>query len=125
MEYGAALRHRDPFACLVSALAFWFFYRWQVEKDTETFPSFARPEDWYEIKVLRSANSTLTAPLSGQTANDWTSRLYKACGIKVSKVSHAPRVTAAQMADINGVSEIQVCQQSVVSYLTVILIKLL
>jgi hypothetical protein len=110
MEYGAALRHRDPLACLVSALAFWFFYRWQVEKDTETFPSFARPEDWYEIKVLRTANSTLTTPLSGQTANDWTSRLYKACGIKVSKVSYAPRVTAAQTADINGVSEIQVCQ---------------
>jgi len=25
MEYGAALRHRDPKACLVSAFAFWFF----------------------------------------------------------------------------------------------------
>src|SRR4030081_1529863 len=76
MEYDASLRHRDPLAYLVIALAFWFFYRWQVEKDTEIFPSFAKPEDWYEIKVLRSVNSTLTAPLSGQTANDWTSRLY-------------------------------------------------
>ena len=26
MEYGAALRHRDPKACLVGALAFWFFF---------------------------------------------------------------------------------------------------
>ena len=109
MEYGAALQHRDPLACLVSALAFWFFYRWQVAKDTETFPSFARPKDWYEIKVLWSANSTRTVPLSGQTANDWTSRLYKACGIKVSKVSYTLRVTVVQTADINGISKIQVC----------------
>ncbi|KJZ69953.1 hypothetical protein HIM_10661 [Hirsutella minnesotensis 3608] len=33
MEYGSALRHRDPRSCLVGALAFWFFWRWQVERD--------------------------------------------------------------------------------------------
>ena len=38
MEYGAALRHRDPKACLVGALAFWLFWRWQVE-GIEHFPS--------------------------------------------------------------------------------------
>ena len=52
MEYGSALRHRDPRSCLIGALAFWFFWRWQVEK-VEEFPSFQRSEDWYERKVLR------------------------------------------------------------------------
>ncbi|KJZ70438.1 hypothetical protein HIM_10176 [Hirsutella minnesotensis 3608] len=52
MEYGSALRHRDPRPCLVGALAFWFFWRWQVER-TEKFPVFQRSEDWYDTKVLR------------------------------------------------------------------------
>jgi hypothetical protein len=51
LEYGACLRHRDPLACLVGALAFWLFYRWHVEK--EPFPSFSRREDWYDLKILR------------------------------------------------------------------------
>jgi hypothetical protein len=34
--------------------------------------------------------------------------LYQACGIKTSKVSHAPRVAAAQNADMDGVPEGQV-----------------
>ncbi|KAM4061786.1 DDE superfamily endonuclease [Hirsutella rhossiliensis] len=38
MEYGSALRHRDPRSCLIGALAFWLFWRWQVEK-AEKFPS--------------------------------------------------------------------------------------
>lgn len=52
MEYGSALRHRDPRSCLIGALAFWLFWRWQVEK-VERFPVFQRSEDWYETKVLR------------------------------------------------------------------------
>ncbi|KAM4064283.1 centromere DNA-binding protein complex CBF3 subunit [Hirsutella rhossiliensis] len=52
MEYGSALRHRDPRSCLIGALAFWLFWRWQVEK-AERFPVFQRSEDWYETKVLR------------------------------------------------------------------------
>ena len=35
MEYGADLRHRDPEACLISAFALWFFWRWEVDiRDT-------------------------------------------------------------------------------------------
>jgi hypothetical protein len=32
VEYGSCLRHRDPEACLVGHLAFWFFFRWQTDK---------------------------------------------------------------------------------------------
>lgn len=38
MEYGAALRHRDVRSCLIGALAFYFFWRWQVEKRSR-FPA--------------------------------------------------------------------------------------
>ncbi|KAM4060051.1 centromere DNA-binding protein complex CBF3 subunit, domain 2 domain-containing protein [Hirsutella rhossiliensis] len=108
MEYGSALRHRDPRSCLIGALAFWLFWRWQVEK-AERFPVFQRSEDWYETKVLRRSAKEPQAPLSGQTAREWTSRFYKKAGIKVSKVSHAPRVAATQNADMAGVDEGQAC----------------
>ncbi|KAM4063419.1 centromere DNA-binding protein complex CBF3 subunit, domain 2 domain-containing protein [Hirsutella rhossiliensis] len=107
MEYGSALRHRDPRSCLIGALAFWLFWRWQVEK-AERFPVFQRSEDWYETKVLRRSAKEPQAPLSGQTAREWTSRFYKKAGIKVSKVSHAPRVAATQNADMAGVDEGQI-----------------
>lgn len=103
MEYGAALRHRDPKACLISALAFWFFWRWQCEG--EPFPRFTRSEDWYDIKVLRQSKDNVTAQLSSQTANSWTRRTYEKCGIITSKASHAPRVASSQNADLAGVSE--------------------
>ncbi|KAM4056650.1 centromere DNA-binding protein complex CBF3 subunit [Hirsutella rhossiliensis] len=78
-----------------------------VEK-AERFPVFQRSEDWYETKVLRRSAKEPQAPLSGQTAREWTSRFYKKAGIKVSKVSHAPRVAATQNADMAGVDEGQI-----------------
>ncbi|KAM4067738.1 centromere DNA-binding protein complex CBF3 subunit [Hirsutella rhossiliensis] len=75
MEYGSALRHRDPRSCLIGALAFWLFWRWQVEK-AERFPVF-QSEDWYETKVLRRSAKEPQAPLSGQTAREWTSRILQ------------------------------------------------
>ncbi|KAK6854864.1 centromere DNA-binding protein complex CBF3 subunit [Apiospora arundinis] len=67
MEYGAALRHRDPNACL----------------------SLSDP----------------TSPLSPQTANVWTRKLYERCGIQTSKASYAPRIASSQNADFAGVPD--------------------
>lgn len=108
MEYGAALRHRDVRSCLIGALAFYFFWRWQVE-GKEPFPSFAQSQQWYDLKVLRRSAGEPKAMLSAQTARSWTSKLYSRCGISTSKASHAPRVAAAQNADMAGVAEGQVC----------------
>ncbi len=72
MEYGSALRHRDPRSCLVGALAFWFFWRWQVER-TEKFPVFQRSEDWYDTKVLRRSAKEPQGKCSGR---HWLPRLH-------------------------------------------------
>jgi hypothetical protein len=108
MEYGASLRHREPQSCLVSAIAFWFFFRWQVERH-EPFPCFFSNRDWYDIKLLRRSVTELKASLSYQTANSWTKRFYAESGIKTSKTTHAPRVAGSQNADAASVEEGQVC----------------
>jgi hypothetical protein len=51
IEYGDILQYRDVRSCLIGSLACYFFWQWQV-KGTETFPTFACSEDWYNIKVL-------------------------------------------------------------------------
>ena len=104
MEYGAALRHRSPLSCVVGAFAFWFFYRWMVE-GKEEFPSFRRSEDWYLTKVIRRSAAEPSSLFSRSSAGDWLSRMYEQAGIRVSKVTHAPRVSAAQNADKAGVRE--------------------
>lgn len=109
VEYGSCLRHRDPEACLVGQLAFWLFFRWQAEtKAAEPFPDFGRPELWYQTKVLRRGKADYTGQLSYSTAHKWTLDFYGMCGINTSKATHAPRVAAAQNADMAGVSDAQV-----------------
>ena len=109
VEYGSCLRHRDPEACLVGQLAFWLFFRWQAEKTAaEPFPDFSRPELWYRTKILRRSKADYTGQLSYATAHKWTLDFYSMCGITTSKATHAPRVAAAQNADMAGVSDAQV-----------------
>ena len=102
VEYGSCLRHLNPEACLVSQLAFWFFFRWQVEMNAaEPFPDFSRPELWYRTKVIRRGKADYTGQLSYATAHKWALDFY-------GKATHAPRVAAAQNADMAGVSDAQV-----------------
>ena len=123
IDYHAALRHRDPFACIVGSMAFYFFLRWQAEK-REPFPSFQTNEDWYNIKVLRRSAAEYRdkavwdekkqkivyekCELSYQTAKNWTRRYHADAGIKTSKATHAGRVAGSQNADAAGVAEGQV-----------------
>jgi hypothetical protein len=103
MEYGATMRHRDPLCYLISRLAFWLFYRRQIED--EPFPSFKSSDDWYDLKILRQSKDRPTALLSYTTANSWTTRLYNKAGTTGSKTTHLPRVAAAINADMQGVPE--------------------
>lgn len=106
IEYGAVLRHRSHKSCLIGALAVYLFWRWHCSG--ESFPCFRTSQDWYNIKLLKRSNDDRTTSLSGQTARQWTSRLFSACGIKSTKKQHAGRVKGAQIAEDRGVQEDQI-----------------
>ena len=105
-EYGAALRHRDPQSCLIGALAIYLFWRWH--RSGEAFPCFRESQDWYPVRLLKRDNVHLREQLNSDTAADWSKRLYSVAGLRMSKVSHAPRASGAQIAELNGVAEGQV-----------------
>lgn len=50
IEYTGLLRHKDGSMCAMSAMALYFFWRW--EQSGESFPSFKSNKDWYNTKVL-------------------------------------------------------------------------
>ena len=106
LEYGAALRHRDHQSCLIGTLAIYLFWRWH--RSGEAFPCFRTSQDWYNIKLLKRDNLHLQELLNSHTASDWTKRLYSIAGLKMSRVSHAPRQSGARLAELNGVTESQV-----------------
>lgn len=106
LEYGATLRHRDYQSCLIGALATYLFWRWHCSD--EAFPCFRTSQDWYNIKLLKRDNSHLQEQLNSNTASNWTKRLYNAAGLTVTRLSHAPRKSGAELAELNGVVESQV-----------------
>ncbi|KAN0085075.1 hypothetical protein V8E54_001542 [Elaphomyces granulatus] len=60
------------------------------------------------VKLLKRHNAHLQEQLNSDTAADWSKRLYSVAGLRMSKVSHAPRASGAQIAELNGVAEGQI-----------------
>jgi hypothetical protein len=60
------------------------------------------------VRLLKRDNVHLREQLNSDTAADWSKRLYSVAGLRMSKVSHAPRASGAQIAELNGVAEGQV-----------------
>jgi hypothetical protein len=51
-DYSACLRHMDVRCCAIGWIALYLFSRWDSAFDSnESFPSFEKSEDWFEIKV--------------------------------------------------------------------------
>jgi hypothetical protein len=51
-EFGSCIRHRNVKLCPVGALGFYLFFRWSIQN--EAIPIVLDPEQWYDIKVLKS-----------------------------------------------------------------------
>lgn len=126
IQYGGALRHRDPFSYLVGAISFWYF--WRLEHEKEPLPDFSDRKTWYKIRILRRSRHVRdsmfmprysfarvwqyshrgTEALTGQTAGVWAGRVQKKAGIHISKPRHGPRRAAPIIADHANVPEAQI-----------------
>jgi hypothetical protein len=80
VEYMGCMRNVDPILCPLSALAFYFFFRWGRE-GAGMFPTFRQPEDYYELYVFPGSVKVPERPLSYHTQFDWNKRMFEAVGI--------------------------------------------
>ena len=107
VEFGASIRHKDPKLCVLGAMALYLFSRFHI--DGEPFPNFSKPEEWYNIKLLKSG-SDRTRSISYKTQYEAIGAAFDACGIFSKAKTHAGRGSSVRMAELLGVPEFDLRQ---------------
>jgi hypothetical protein len=115
LETMGALRNKDPFICPLSALGFYFLYRWDLTE--EPFPDFTERSRWYNIRLLLSSKSkpksktnVANEPLSYNAQYDWMAKAFTMIGLNSAKVTHLPCGVVVRMAELLGVTEEQIAR---------------
>lgn len=103
-QFGAAMRHADPYLCTMGGLSGYLFYRWHILKEPP--PNLRTRKQWYHTKVL--LGSEPTEPMSYQVQYDDIKQVFGEVGVNSDSITHAPRKSAVQMAEFHGVAESQV-----------------
>jgi hypothetical protein len=106
LETVGALRHKDPFVCLLSSLAYYLLYRWDLTD--EPFPDFATRPAWYSIRLLKRVGGDRQAQLSYTSQREWVAKAFDQVGITSSKTTYISRPSRAKLAELLGVSEEQI-----------------
>lgn len=100
-HYHGFLRHKNTFLCPVGALAQWFFYRWEITRETP--PDFRSRESWYQLPLLPKALKTPGEGLSSETQGDWIRRVFEEVDISSTKLLHTFRKSSARAMDLKEV----------------------
>jgi hypothetical protein len=103
-EYGVAVRYKELPLCLLSQIAFYLFFRWDITYEPPLI--FRTRSSWYDIKLFRSGQRT--HPFSYNTQYTWVSNCFKANNVSSLKKIHTGRITGARNAETLGVSEEQI-----------------
>ena len=108
VEHCAVMRNKEPLFCAMSALAFYFFWRWH--RTDEPFPTFRARKDWYRTRAIIGERKDVTKPLNYKTQMDWMKRAYGEAHVPNMKPTHGNRPSGARQAERAGVDDSQVYQ---------------
>jgi hypothetical protein len=106
LETIGALRNRKPLICMLSGLAFYLLYRWDLSE--EAFPDFSKRSAWYDIRLIKGTTGDPKAAFSYNSQREWVAKAFKYAGITSHKKTHIGRSSGAQMAELKGASEDQI-----------------
>jgi hypothetical protein len=106
LETIGALRNRKPLTCVLSGLAFYLLYRWDL--GDEPLPDFSKRAAWYSIRLIKGSSGSREAAFSYNSQRDWVARAFRYAGIVSQKKTHIGRSAGAKMAELKGVSEEQI-----------------
>jgi hypothetical protein len=106
LETIGALRHEEPLLCILSGLAFYLLYSWDLTE--EQFPDFATRPAWYGNRLMKRAGGDRTQQLSYNSQQEWAAKAFEQVGIHSSKATRLGRPSGAKLAELMGVSEEQI-----------------
>jgi hypothetical protein len=109
LEYGSFLGNKEVEVCPLGGLAFPMFDRFDIGREAypeseTTYPSFEKPKDWYDLKVLAKEHKPLDE-INYSTHRNAMNKAYEAPGMSFKASTHAMRGSAARMADLQGASK--------------------
>lgn len=99
-EYGSCIRNKDVDECPIGAMALYLFMRFQV--NGEQFPDLQRRDNWYKTVLFKDKSPTTAVTYHQQ--HHAAKKSHTSCGVKISKVTHAPRSFAATKTLSDGAS---------------------
>ena len=100
------LRHQNPLTCLLSALAFYLLYRWDLTD--EPLPNFSRREAWYGTRLLASSAHGRSRGHGPEEQLDWINKAFEYVGIASHKKTRIGRNSGAKLAELLGICEDQI-----------------
>jgi hypothetical protein len=106
LETIGALRNRKLLTCVLSGLAFYLLYRWDLSD--EPFPDFSRRAAWHNIRLIKGSVKNHEAAFSYNSQREWVAKAFCYAGITSQKKTHIGRSAGAKMAELKGVSEDQI-----------------
>ena len=98
-QYGGVIRNASIHKCTQSAMAQYFFWRWQ--QSGEASPDLSKPALYYNTKVL--VGSGAVKELSFRQQYDDVRAVFEEFGINNYFVTHAPCHVAVTSAKFHGV----------------------
>lgn len=106
LETIGALRNKKPLICILSGLAFYLLYRWDL--GDEPFPDFSKRSLWYDTRLIKSRIGDPRAAFSYNSQRDWVAKAFRYAGISSQKKTHIGRSSGARLAELKGVSQEQI-----------------
>ena len=106
LETIGALRNKKPLICMLSGLAFYLFYHWDLSD--EPFPDFSKRSAWYNIRLIKSSAGDRETAFSYNSQREWVAKAFQAVGVFSQKKTHIGRSAGAKTAELKGVSKDQI-----------------
>jgi hypothetical protein len=106
LETIGALRNKNPLICVLSRLAFYLLYRWDLTD--EAFLDFSQRSAWYDIQLIKGTTRDPKAAFSYNSQREWAAKAFEYAGITSSKKTYIGRSSAAKLAELKGASEDQI-----------------
>ena len=107
IEHCAVIWSKNFLFCFMSALTFYFFWRWHCTD--ELFSTFRAHHHWYWICLIIEECKKLIKKLNYNTQLNWMKRAYDEAHVQVFKPTYGNQSDEACHAERAGVKNAQIC----------------
>ena len=107
IKHCAVMQSKNLLFCFMSALIFYFFWRWHCTD--ELFSTFRAHHHWYWTCLIIEKCKELIKKLNYNTQLNWMKQAYDEAHVQVFKPTHSNQSEGACHAERAGMKDAQIC----------------